>query len=215
MAAFEHEDRSVVEFQLGNKQLFLLFMGLLVICAIFFFIGLRVGEDTAKSRVSLALNENGGQEQSATDQSTEKTLDIRPAKRQQMLEKQSPANMSSSTSANRKRTEEPVASKSTDKPADKPAEKKTTETPVKQPASSKEVAGGWYVQVMASPDLANAEKARKRLPNSMNTAIQQALVKGNVYYRVLIGPYGNKQKAEEIRQTVQSSYKNAFLQHVN
>ena len=211
MTAFEQEDRSVVEFQLGNKQLFMLFVGLLVICAIFFFIGLRVGEDTARSRVPFDLAENNGGEsisaantiQPSGEQTPQSQPLTQPITREKVTEK--PAQQP-------KRTENSAAKKNTDKPkAERRNERKKENDTPKRTEPVTTVAGGLYVQVAAQTSLEAAEKVRSRLPKTMNTIVEKAVVKGKDYFRVLIGPYSTKDKAEQARQVVLSSYKGAFI----
>lgn len=212
MTAFEQDDRSVVEFQLGNKQLFMLFVGLLVICAIFFFIGLRVGEDTARSRVPFDLAENNGGENisaaNAMQPSGEQTPQNQPATQPMHREQKSeqPAQQPKRTE---KKADTPK-NNNTEKPAERKREQpKKTETKTTEPVTS--IASGYYVQVAAQTSLKAAETVRARLPKSMSTIIEKAIVKGKDYFRVLIGPYTSKDKAEQARQVVLSSYKEAFI----
>lgn len=211
-ASYENEDRSVVEFQLGNKQLFLLFLGLLVICAIFFFIGLRVGEDTARSRVPFDLSDNTQSAEPANTaegtQSAEQNLDIQPAQQPPAAETRT-ATVPQESKPERRAEPTPAEKK----PAAQSETERRTETKpaVQLPAGT----GNLYVQVAAPTDVESAEKVRDRLATSFPVRIVKVTVKEKDYFRVLIGPYPNKAAAEEVRQTVLSSYKEAFIQVVN
>lgn len=218
-ASYENEDRSVVEFQLGNKQLFLLFLGLLVICAIFFFIGLRVGEDTARSRVPFDLSDNSqaaAPAESGSTSLTEQSLEVQPAQQPPANETRSAA--ADPTAANNQRPAERRAETAIPekKPVVQPesgkrAEAKETKPAVQQPAGT----GNLYVQVAAPTDVESAEKVRDRLAATFPARIVKVNVSGKDYFRVLIGPYANKEAAEEVRQAVLSSFKGAFIQVQN
>ena len=224
-ATFETEDNSVVEFQLGNKQLFLLFVGLLVICAIFFFIGLKVGEDTARSKVPFELGENSAQQGAGADQGSslsQQSLDIQPRSRPKAGEKQksqlptAKANRSKAEKNNRADRAGSGNTKTPNVKSSQPARKDVVSQPVNKPAEKKAAGtnsgtGNYYVQITAQTNRASAEKVRSRLPSTMKSMIEDVVVKGKHFYRVLIGPFATKDKAEESRQVVLSSYKEAFI----
>lgn len=234
MAAYDHDDTSLVEFQLGSKQLFLLFIGLLIICAIFFFIGLRVGEDTA-SNVDLTFG-NESQQQPATnpgegsvntvqlDQETEKP--VREQKTARLNLNQPEAEKAKTATANRNRAAQ--QNKPADKPAAQPERKTAAATPkpkekeatIQKPVTSSAEAktiipAGWYVQVSAPRDQKRAQDVRKSLPTQYPNLIQKAVVKGSTYFRVRIGPFTNKAAADKARQSVLGKYKDAIVTKQN
>ena len=226
---FDGEDKSVVEFQLGNKQLFFLFIGLLVIGAIIFFIGLRVGADSAKSKVALNL---GAEEQQANaasqgDNLDEQELDVRPNikpsteqkkggednKSVQLNMKEKKAEMVNTKDL--PKTEKPKSKK---KKTDQPAEAKKTEsakakkTENSKPKTTTKASGIYYVQIAAPTNRARAHKMISKIPGGRNAEIMEKTVKGKVYYRVLVGPYKTKAEAEKARVVLNKDYKGAYIQ---
>lgn len=224
--SYDNEDKSVVEFQLGNKQLIFLFIGLLVIGAIIFFIGLRVGADSAKGKVALNLGaEEQQQAEAAPDGNKldEQVLDIRPAIKPSTEDNKADGGDKSVQLNMKEKSRETVAAKDlpkTDKPAEtkkqdeKKAEvKKPVEEPVQKPAETKVAAAGiYYVQIAAPTNKARAEKMITKLPGGRKGEIQEKTVKGKIYYRVLVGPYKTKDDAEKARNDLSGSYKGAYIQ---
>ena len=228
-ATFETEDSSVVEFQLGNKQLFLLFVGLLVICAIFFFIGLKVGEDTAKSRVPISLTDNNAAGQTANDSAAKSndqlTMNVQPLSSSKAGEaKKSVQKPNRNVSSNNRKTgnvnSKPARKNNTaaKRKETTPAKKESSRSTAKNTTAKNTInssgaisSGRYYVQVAAQRDINSARKIQGRLPASLQTTIEQISVKGTMYFRVLIGPYSEKAKAEGARQAVLSSFKEAFI----
>jgi DedD protein len=233
--SFDGEDKSVVEFQLGNKQLFFLFIGLLVIGAIIFFIGLRVGADSAKSKVALNL---GAEEQQASanpggEKLDEQELDVRPGiKPSTEKENKKKSADNKSVQLNMKdNNPEVVKAKDlpkTEKPRNKKkntanSNKKTTtnqksadtaskKAEAEKPKTSTAASGKYYVQIAAPTNKARAQKMISKLPAGRNGEIMEKTVKGKVYYRVLVGPYKSKADAEAARQVLNKSYKGAYIQ---
>lgn len=224
--SFDSEDKSIVEFQLGNKQLFFLFIGLLVIGAIIFFIGLRVGADSAKGKVALNLGAEDQQLAEAApgqEKLDEQVLDVRPNIKPSN-EGNKAADSKKSVQLNmKKKSNEVVKAKDlpkTEKPknntkknvkksdeAKKPEAKKST---VKK--STAKASGKYFVQIAAPTNKARAQKMITKLPGGRAGEIQEKNVKGKVYYRVLVGPYINKAEAEKARKALAGTYKGAYIQ---
>lgn len=206
---FEVDDRSVVEFQLGNKQLLLLFLGLIVICAIFFFIGLRVGEDTARGKAAIVLSDDEGNEaaDSAESEPNEQAAKVKAAAADEPVTrpaKQKEKEPPSSRSAKQNKSEEP-------KQADKTA-KESSSPPVSGPA--RVVAAppaGWYIQVASLTSESGAQNKAKTIPGGHSTLIQKTDAPGKLYYRVLIGPHTSKDNALKVKQTLGRNFSDAIL----
>lgn len=207
--SFDSEDRSVVEFQLGNKQLLLLFIGLLVICAIFFFIGLRVGEDTARGGARILVSDakpadelpetNLGGSEEAVDvkPSTEGTGAADKAERDQRAKEKTGGDAQAEKSSQKGEVTE------------KPAE---TKKPGSEPQDN--VAAGWYVQVLANRNQTKARELGDTLSKYFPALVEQAPVNGVIYHRVLVGPYPSKAEAEKAKGSLVSrfrEYKDAYV----
>ena len=198
---YETDDKSLVEFQLGNKQLFLLFVGLLVVCAIFFFIGLRVGEDTAHSRAAIMIGDEAGPAAGGRDDS-EATAQLSEAENLALRPQTEPARRDRRTEA---RSTEPTR---------QPERQATTQArvPATEPAAPPSAAGaaqtafapphGWYVQVCSLTEEASARRLRAELAARLPAVIQPATVHGRSYFRVLVGPYTSRAAAEAAQGSV-------------
>lgn len=203
---FEVEDQSVVEFQLGNKQLLLLFVGLLVICAIFFFIGLRVGEDTARSKAALLVgDEAGGQEVAEQTAAAAKPADngaIKLTTEPATKPETKPTTRNASKSDNQSRR------------ANKPAvEKKSESTPPKESTAvaSGNPTPGFYLQVASPRDEAAAKRLQAALSAKHQTIIQPVMVNGRQHYRVRVGPFPTSDKALEFKRSLAPNYSDAIV----
>lgn len=217
MAAFyESDDRSVVEFQLGNKQLFFLFLGLLVICAIFFFIGLRVGEDTAKGKIPFDLG-GGGPAETSTNLAQSKAVEEKQETRAEQLrtQKSEPSSRAAlnpvensgrkPSTADKESAKESVTEGGQKEVAVEAGKAETTEVKAS-------LSGRYYLQVSSQTSKENADKLQKRLAATMPVMVEEAVVNGKTYYRVLVGPFDTREEAEEIKPAVQSSFPKAFVQ---
>jgi cell division septation protein DedD len=61
----------------------------------------------------------------------------------------------------------------------------------------KKIPGGWYAQVGAMPSLAEADRLAQKLKGSgFAVMIEAALVRGDNYFRILVGPERSKQQAD-------------------
>jgi cell division septation protein DedD len=200
---FEVEDQSVVEFQLGNKQLLLLFVGLLVICAIFFFIGLRVGEDTARSKAALVVSDDLGS--AAGAQST--ASGEQPKQTNALALDASAASRSGATSA------KPDRKLPESKPAEKPAELRSETKPASSQtaAASSQPSGEYYLQVASPTDESSARRLQKELSAIYPTILQPVTVKGRQHFRVKIGPFPTSEKAQEFKRSMEPRFKDAIV----
>jgi DedD protein len=102
---------------------------------------------------------------------------------------------------------EPVQARPT--PADRsargkaPAAAAAADTETAQPG-----AGSVVIQVFASADPAEAQKVRERLAKGGQTAFLSPLtVDGHTMYRVRIGPFGTRQKAQKVAEKVRKTFK--------
>jgi len=199
---FEVDEQSVVEFQLGNKQLLLLFVGLLVICAIFFFIGLRVGEDTARSKsAQMIVDEPGGQEELAENSSPAakpkdagamrlQTNVIRPTARKQESKRVTAKPVSGNEEVRKTAASSPTA---------------------ENPPATVKPSGRFYLQVASPQDEAAAKRLRAQLAARYPTIIQPVVVNGRQHYRVRVGPFQSKAKALEFKNSLGPKYKDAIV----
>lgn len=202
---YEVEDQSVVEFQLGNKQLLLLFVGLLVICAIFFFIGLRVGEDTARSKSALVLGDEADQpaelaESAARDAGA---LTLRtgsattPTPKTQRRQKPQPQ---------RTAAQEPRAASANTAAAGRPAQGNAGErTATSIPAR------GYYLQVASPTDESSAHRLQATLASAHPTIVQPVVVKGRKHFRVRVGPFSTSAEALEFKRSLGDKHKDAIV----
>ncbi|HZF08435.1 MAG TPA: SPOR domain-containing protein [Thermoanaerobaculia bacterium] len=86
-------------------------------------------------------------------------------------------------------------------PASAPAPDTSTE-------SAQPGAGSVVVQVFASADPAEAQRVRERLVKGGQTAFLSPLtVDGHTMYRVRIGPFGTRQKAQKVAEKVRKTFK--------
>ncbi|MCB0324139.1 MAG: SPOR domain-containing protein, partial [Bdellovibrionales bacterium] len=110
-----------------------------------------------------------------------------------------------------------------------PAEAKITPLPPKPSAESSparikvesagtQLASGWYVQAAATRTQQDAAVLVKKFNDAgLSGVVEQAKVRDKVYYRVLVGPYGDKNKALSGRAAVKKSGVTGgepFLKHV-
>ena len=204
---FDVEDQSVVEFQLGNKQLLLLFVGLLVICAIFFFIGLRVGEDTARSKAALLVgDEAGGQE--VAEQTT--VAAAKPADNGAIKLTTESASKPAAQPTTRNVNKNDTPSRRAEKPA---VEKKTESTPPKEitAVASGNPTPGFYLQIASPRDEAAAKRLQAALSAKHPTIIQPVTVNGRQHYRVRVGPFVTSDKALEFKRSLAPNYSDAIV----
>lgn len=220
--AFENDQSSIVEFQLGNKQLFLLFLGLLVICAIFFFIGLRVGEDTAKAKIPVTID-GASQANNTSDGVNEQTLALQPLAQpndNKVVEKPAETPVETKRRTARNRPEDSSASES--KPAEKTKARQnnkqkedagnTSETAQKPERGKSPAKTGIFVQVLSSTDRNKAQQTKGKISKDVASQIQSAKINGKTYYRVLIGPFNSRDAAGDYRKKILPTFKDAFLQ---
>jgi len=208
--AYETDESSIVEFQLGNKQLFLLFLGLLVICAIFFFIGLRVGEDTAQARIPVNLSDSSSAE--ATDSG--QTLALQPLGTQQ--QQQPVKEQADAAGRTVEKPEERVQTNPEPKVTNNQASQPKTEQPSSKPEPRQQkpaavASTGIFVQLVATTDARQAQQILSSVTGPHATQIQKATVNGKVYNRVLVGPFKSKDEAGRYKESIKGKYKGAFI----
>lgn len=70
-------------------------------------------------------------------------------------------------------------------------------------AESSSLPSGWYVQVAAKPEIGSAKMLEEELSKFGFSALQQeAVVNGKKYHRVIVGPFSQKNKADQTKQQV-------------
>jgi len=77
---------------------------------------------------------------------------------------------------------------------------------VPQGSTENTIPKGWYIQVMAAKTRTEADSALRQLNHQGFTAVvQNASVKGTLYHRVLVGPYGSRTAAQSKRGKIKRS----------
>jgi len=98
------------------------------------------------------------------------------------------------------------------------ARAKLDEKPIAAP-KKEAIRNGWYVQVRAAESGKEAlELMRGLKQKGISSLIQMANVSSKVYYRVLVGPFGNKNSAQEKQKEIKSlaiSKGDPFLKYIN
>ena len=86
--------------------------------------------------------------------------------------------------------------------------------PIAHSAESADFSKKWSVQVSATPakDIADS-LVHKLIASGHDGYVVEAEVKGQTYYRVRVGPFGAREEAESVRQSLafQEGYRQAFL----
>jgi|GEM_PF-6706665 len=220
------DNNSVVEFQLGNRQLLLLFVGLLVICAIFFFIGLRVGEDTARSHNAITIADDSGDEapQPSTEPPVQRSAAANRAGSQRenrstvvrpVQSEQQPGQSATLTQPDQ---QEAAARQPEQQSRDSAADAGDSEPATAQRDSSSAASGaptsGWCVQVLATPDANKARQLSERISSTYPSYVQQVTANGRLFNRVRVGPFTSRDMAQRALQRLRSEYKDAFIEKI-
>ena len=66
-------------------------------------------------------------------------------------------------------------------------------------------AGQFYVQAGSFADLANAHALRKKLGADRPVSIESVAINGSEFYRVMVGPWTQREQAENARQGLSRS----------
>ena len=66
-------------------------------------------------------------------------------------------------------------------------------------------AGQFYVQAGSFADLANAHALRKKLGADRPVSIESVAINGSEFYRVMVGPWTQREQAETARQGLSRS----------
>ena len=198
------EESNYYEIQLDNKQLIFIFLIAIVICGVFFLIGVKVGKSakeleysvtkadlTPKKQEPLPEPEEGKEalEQSkdlSFYQLTEKTPE------EKKVEPQPP------TSQEVKKKEEAKISEKKP-PKETPVLPKTTEEKKEVPSELR-----YSVQVMASSDRVKVLAMRDRLKAKNYPAFVLPIEdsQGNIVYKVRVGSFSDKAKASQMLQSL-------------
>ncbi len=95
---------------------------------------------------------------------------------------------------------EPVAPRPPVPTVERPKPKPETETPAQGKLKS-----GWYVQAAAAKSKGEADELISKLRKSgVSAFIQSAVVRKNLYFRVVIGPFPAKNDARQVEQKVRA-----------
>ena len=115
--------------------------------------------------------------------------------------------------ADRDRAEAPSPVASYDLPA--PTVTRTVEAPVRVSAPSYD-AEPYLVQIGSFADIGNAQRAYATLARDLPVEIVEARVNGADYFRVVVGPFGGRSKAEEYRdRLIRRGYDGALVRRAN
>ena len=88
-------------------------------------------------------------------------------------------------------------------------EPKVSPPPAPTPASTNK--GGWYVQIGAFKELANAQKEKKRIESTYPHPITVMKPAGSSLHKLLIGTYPNKAAADKVRQELLPAHPGLIL----
>jgi len=89
--------------------------------------------------------------------------------------------------------------KENEKAKEKEAEKSLTSEGAPTPASGTKIARGWYAQVAAPREIRDAESIAAKLRKSgFPVVIESAKVRGENYYRILVGPESERNTADRL-----------------
>jgi DedD protein len=171
------------EITLGTGRMLVLFITLVLVCAVFFSIGFSLGRKTTMVGANSLVNASTG---------TPATV-VRPSAAKQ----NGPAPQSTDFSFYKS-----VGAKSTDTelaPQESPsstAEAPKAPTPVASPASA---AGGYFVQVAAVSRQEDAESLVEALKKKQYPAFTANNSSADKFYHVQVGPYADLKEAEGMR----------------
>jgi len=197
------DNRNYYEIQLDNKQLIFIFLIAIVICAVFFLIGVKVGKSAKELEYSLA----------STD-SAEKIQNNLPAPGEETKEKESPQQPESfdfhqlpEESPKESKFKPQVQTKEETKQKETLSEK---QPPTKTPETSKEeektpeaLTGIRYsVQVMSTSFRDKALDLRKKLEGKNYPAFVRQVKdsQGKIVYKVRVGSFSDRTKANAMLQ---------------
>lgn len=195
------DDRNYYEIQLDNKQLIFIFLIAIVICAVFFLIGVKVGKNAKELKYSLA----------STD-SPEEIQTSLPTAEKEEKEKEAPQ-QPENFAFHQLPEESPKEVEFKPQPQIKEeAKQKVSEKqpPVTKPDTSKEETKKqevltdvrYSVQVMSTSFREKALDLRKKLEDKKYPAFIRQVIdsQGKVIYKVRVGSFSDKAKAREMLQ---------------
>jgi DedD protein len=193
----EHEDRG-----LSARQLVMLFLGIVTVCAVFFAAGFLVG-----------YNERTSKELPAAERVTPSSVippTVNPPLKSEPVERPSAAENAKPIEPTPLRAAKPAAAP----PA--PA-KRAPEPAPREERKAAETGGNYVLQVAASSSRSDAEEVARGLkgrgfPAFVVTPQQSG---GNDrLYRVQIGPYATREAAEQVKPRLElAGFKAPFIKH--
>jgi cell division septation protein DedD len=192
-----HDDRNYYEIQLDNKQLIFIFLIAIVICAVFFLIGVKVGKNAKELEYSLAKTNALPKEQADLPVTEKKDKNETSPE-----EKINPTFYQLSEKTAKESDFKPQAQKSEEpeekKPEPKPVE--TNTTTIEKEVPLQEVR--YSVQVMSTSYKDKALAMRDRLKaKNYPTFIRQIKEAGeNVVYKVRVGSFATSAEAKDLLQ---------------
>lgn len=167
----------------------------------------RSGESAAAKNTKLAMNQLEAEQSSTRAAEGKKTLGSLVESKSQTeakkteIEKSNPLNTTSTTSA-KSTSEAAKLLPPTKVETAKAVEKQTAKAPVKEKNSAlvREVLpSGWFAQIAAPRKMQDANALAGKLKASgFPVMIEVARVRGDEYYRVLVGPESNRARAERL-----------------
>ncbi len=177
------------ELQFATHQLVVVFLGLIALCVFVFLLGISMGS----KRASLAAKAGEKASRAETPASSiQAELDAQAL--------QAAGGPLPEPVAPKSQADTPGTKTGASSPVTKPAVKPPAEKPEAKakPAAS---AAGWFVQVSASDEKPAAETlARKLEKEGFPVVVMDPLAKDKkIVYRVRVGPYESKAKAEEAK----------------
>ena len=189
-------DDRYVEIQLDGKQIIVVLAGILLLCAVSFHFGRRVGRaDGGRAGTDMAAlvdNAGGGAEQ-LSDEDAASDLTFFDTVRQRAPQS-APPEVASGTSSEGAKTAQP---KATTPPPPAGKSETTSSPPVTQPPATAAPAGAFMVQVAAYSDRARADALVGRL-RQKGYAAQIATVpsNGQTLYKVRVGGFADRSAAD-------------------
>jgi DedD protein len=171
------------EITLGTGRMLVLFVTLVIVCAVFFSIGFSLGRKTTMVGANNLVNASTGTPAAV----------VRPSAAKQNAPAPQSTDFSFYKSVGAKSTDTELAPQES---ASTTAELPKTPTPVASPAST---AGGYFVQVAAvsrQEDAASLVEALKKKQYPAFTANNSSADK---FYHVQVGPYADLKEAEGMR----------------
>ena len=175
--------RQDTEITLGTGRMLVLFVTLVIVCAVFFSIGFSLGRKTTMVGANNLVNASTGTPAAV----------VRPSTAKQNTPAPQSTDFSFYKSVGAKSTDTELAPKESPSST---AELPKAPTPV---ANSAAVAGGYFVQVAAVSRQEDAESLVEALKKKQYPAFTANNSSADKFYHVQVGPYADLKEAEGMR----------------